>query len=326
MKTPLPLFFSYDSSDQLLEALSEPLQQKYKDEIKRLEACNLPPFVSYAVLSTSMGVSVTLINAIVKNKKNYYRTFTISKGKNKKKRVIEAPKVALKIMQSWFAYHLSRSNNINISNSAFGFLPGVNGIYEAAKKHCGSKWIFSIDLKDFFHSIDKEKTASALSIIGYTAQQANKISEIITYNNHLPQGAPSSPVISNIAFKETDMEIENAIDGMNINYTRYADDLTFSGSDANFDIEKLKTTIIEIIERNNWTIAPDKTRISRHPNRLKVHGFLVHEEKPRLTKGYRNKLRTYKHLASVDKINTEDKDKINGHINYGNYIDRLNSD
>ncbi|EKN3989273.1 reverse transcriptase domain-containing protein [Yersinia enterocolitica] len=324
MKTPLPLFFSYPDAEQLLKALSPSLRVKYSVELTRLEQLRLPPLVSWSVLSVAIGVSPQFITSLIKKKSKYYRVFTISKGKGRKKRIIEAPKVSLKIIQAWVAHHLSSNVLLDISNSAYAFIPGKNGIYQAAKKHCNSKWVLSIDLKNFFHTITLDNVILALVDIGYHVEQASKLAEILTLNQRLPQGAPSSPVISNLVFKSTDACINEFIVGENISYTRYADDLTFSGVNEDFDIDSFKDSVIVLLQSKGWVIAEEKLHIARVPNRLKVHGFLVHELKPRLTKGYRNKIRAYNHLLHAGKIDKKDMDRIKGHVSYSAYIDLLN--
>jgi len=326
VKTPLPLYFSYDSLDQFLLILSPGLRQRHAEELKRLDDLKLPPMVSWSILSTAIGISPHFINSLIRNKNKYYRVFTIAKGKGKGKRVIEAPKVSIKLIQAWLAFHLSNNDNLKLCDAVHGFIPGQHGIYEAAKKHCGCDWVLSIDLKDFFRSISYRRVVDAFEQLVYTVAQAEKIAEITTYNTHLPQGAPSSPVISNLVFNNTDDAIIRFLEGKGICYTRYADDLTFSGSDVRYDIEKLKTDLLQLISSNGWVVANEKTHIAKAPNRLKVHGFLVHAETPRLTKGYRNKIRAYAHLLNSGKVKAEDLDVIRGHVNYGKFIDKLNDE
>lgn len=324
VKTPLPLYFSYDSLEQFLTILSPGLRQRHAEELRRLDGLKLPPVVSWSILSTAIGISPHFINSLIRHKNKYYRVFSIAKGKGKGSRVIEAPKVSIKLIQAWLAFHLSNNVNLKLCDSVHGFIPGQHGIYEAAKKHCGCDWVLSIDLRDFFHSISYRHVVNTFEQLGYTVAQAEKIADITTYNFHLPQGAPSSPVISNLVFNNTDQAIEKFLDGKGICYTRYADDLTFSGSDISYDIEKLKSDMLQLISNDGWVVANEKTHIAIAPNRLKVHGFLVHTAKPRLTKGYRNKIRAYTHLLNAGKLDAEDIDTIRGHVNYGKFIDKLN--
>ena len=326
MKTPLPLYFSYDSLEQFLSILSPGLRQRHAEELRRLDELQLPPIVSWSILSTAIGISPHFINSLIRNKNKYYRVFAIAKGRGKGKRIIEAPKVSIKLIQAWLAFHLSNNDKFVLCDAVHGFVPGQHGIYEAAKKHCGCDWVLSIDLKDFFRSISYQRVVNAFEQLGYSVSQAEKIADITTYNSHLPQGAPSSPVISNLAFNNTDVAIQRFLEGKNICYTRYADDLTFSGADVGYDIEKLKSEILQLLVNNGWIVANEKTHIAVAPNRRKVHGFLVHDATPRLTKGYRNKIRAYSHLLTSGRIDEKDLDVIRGHVNYGNFIEKLNGE
>ena len=103
-----------------------------------------------------------------------------------------------------------------------------------------------------------------------------------------------------------------------LNFTRYADDVVFSGK-GEFP-EEIKPIVRAAIESRGWKIAEAKERLSKRPNRLKVHGLLVHGEKPRLTKGYRNRIRAYKHLLAKNAIDPEDFATVMGHLSYAQSV------
>lgn len=71
-----------------------------------------------------------------------------------------------------------------------------------------------------------------------------------------------------------------------------------------------------------WVIADEKEHLAELPNRLKVHGLLVHGPKPRMTKGYRNRIRAYRHLIENGKIKSEDIDKVKGHLAYAAQVEQ----
>ncbi|MBU6488974.1 MAG: hypothetical protein KGQ57_14305 [Burkholderiales bacterium] len=75
------------------------------------------------------------------------------------------------------------------------------------------------------------------------------------------------------------------------------------------------------IESGGWTIAPKKEKMFRKPYRLKVHGLLVDGAAPRLTKGYRRRIRALRHLFAQGKIPLEERDKVVGHLNYASQVD-----
>lgn len=75
--------------------------------------------------------------------------------------------------------------------------------------------------------------------------------------------------------------------------------------------------------RTPWQLADDKTRLAEVPQRLKVHGLLVHGSRARLTKGYRNKLRAYRHLLETKRIGDDDVARVKGHLSYASFVDRV---
>jgi len=154
--------------------------------------------------------------------------------------------------------------------------------------------------------------------LGYRQDGAEIIKRICCLNGGLAQGSPASPVLSNIVFSDLDHRLEEIAIKHNTRLTRYADDITFSGIGPYPD--GLKEEVISTFATTPWDIASDKMELSELPNRLKVHGLLVHGEKVRLTKGYRNKLRAYRHLFNNDKIRGADINRIVGHLKYEDHI------
>ena len=104
-----------------------------------------------------------------------------------------------------------------------------------------------------------------------------------------------------------------------LRFTRYADDITFSGK-GEFP-EEIKSVVKNAIESRGWKIAPAKEFLAKRPNRLKVHGLLVHGKKPRLTKGYRNRIRAFRHLLAKDAVDPEDFPWVMGHLSYATSVE-----
>lgn len=313
---PPPLFVSFASMDEALSAVPA----RYRDGIRAVmqpltDRC-LPPALSVGVVATLFGLSIPFVRAMSKNPHRYYRVFTIRKGN--KKRTISSPKVALKLLQSWIGAHLSRG--VQLSDCVLGFVPGKNGVIEAATRHCSARWVYSVDLRDFFPSIDCQRVDTALCSLGYPAQCAAFIRSVCTLNGALPQGSPASPVLSNLVFAETDSALVQLAKEHNVRYTRYADDLVFSG-----EVEvpvQLQEKVRGILIAHGWVIAEEKEHLAELPNRLKVHGLLVHGSTPRMTKGYRNRIRAYRHLLSHGKIKSDDLAKVKGHLAYATQVEQ----
>ena len=108
-----------------------------------------------------------------------------------------------------------------------------------------------------------------------------------------------------------------------IKVTRYADDIVFSGK--NEFPKPLQDSIKTLFEQSFWNLNRDKEFFAdvSKGQRLKVHGLLVMGDRVRLTKGYRNKIRAYKHLLEQGKVSKEYMPRILGHIHYANSIDGI---
>lgn len=272
--------------------------------------------VSIRCLATLFGYSSKFTGALYRRTERYYRTFSIPKGK--KRRTIHAPKVALKVIQKWFGFHLAEV--VKFDESVFGFVKGRSAI-QAAAVHCGADWVYSVDIEDFFPSTPLRKVVVALQELGYTPHGADLIAKLCCYNGMLSQGSPASPVLSNLVFRDADAELSGMAKQFELHNTRYADDIVFSAK-GEFP-EEIKTAVHTVIESRGWKIAEQKERLVKRPNRMKVHGLLVHGEKPRLTKGYRNKIRAFKHLLANERVASEDVAQLKGHISYARSIDNI---
>ncbi|WP_305263881.1 reverse transcriptase family protein [Nitrosomonas sp.] len=310
-----PLLVSYSSLGEYLEALGSELRGLHETEIILLYEKRLPIVVSFRCLSVLFGFSTHFVNKLAQQNWKFYRTFTVRKGK--KKRTIHAPKVALKVIQKWFGYYLSKE--LNFSENVYGFVPGKSAI-DAANMHINARWVYSVDIEDFFPTTTNVIIKESLRTIGYTSEAADIITGICCYKDTLAQGAPSSPVLSNLVFKDLDRRLKEISDNNQIRFTRYADDIVFSGIDEFPTV--IKDQISGLFKETCWKLSPGKEYFSERPKRLKVHGLLVHGEKARLTKGYRNRIRAYKYLLNTGKIRSEDFDRVIGHIRYAESVDR----
>lgn len=311
-----PLFVNFRSAEELIASLPEATRASHEAEIRRVAELGLPPAVSLRTLSTLFGVSSEFIGAMSRSPARYYRVFKIKKGK--KTRTIHAPRVALKLLQAWLAHHIAAA--VQLPDCVYGFVPKRSGVKDAARFHCPAHWVYSLDIRDFFPSITKQQVRDGLTRVGYEDSTAGFLSRLLTLNDGLPQGSPASPVVSNIVFGPTDDQLVAFAQEMGIRYTRYADDLVFSGSET--PPEDLQSRVRNIVNGAGWIIADGKEHLARLPARLKVHGLLVHGPRPRLTKGYRNRIRAFKHLLASQKIRAADLPRVRGHLAHSRFIDK----
>ena len=159
-----------------------------------------------------------------------YHSFFIPK-RNDGFRQINSPNQVLKHIQRLILKQLNEKYE-NINNCcSYGFEKNKNNIINA-KKHSHKKYIFNIDLKDFFTQITQERVNGVLKSL-YDDKISDIISTLCCYNNCLPQGAPTSPILSNMVLNKLDKAILYFVSKKGLYYTRYADDITISG-DYNF--------------------------------------------------------------------------------------------
>ena len=314
---PPPFLVTFSTSDQFLKSLPTELLALYANDFQKLYDQRLPPVLSIRCLATLFSYSSKFAGALYYRTEKYYRTFSIPKGK--KRRTIHAPRVALKVIQKWFGFHLAEA--VKFEDCVFGFIKGRSAI-DAALLHCGADWVYSTDIADFFPSTPMRMVTEALVELGYPLHGAELISKLCCYNGGLSQGSPASPILSNLVFRGTDMELGRIAKDRGLRYTRYADDIVFSGKGEFPD--QIKAAVKTVIESRGWKIAASKERLAKRPNRLKVHGLLVHGAKPRLTKGYRNRIRAFKYLLAKEAVKPADVARLEGHLSYARSVDPIN--
>lgn len=308
-------FFQFSSIGELLRAVDGVASEEDISEIKRLQAIGLPPIASEKILAAMFGVNPGLIWSFQRRTSRYYRIFKIPKGDGF--RVIAAPKVGLKVIQKWLSVQLERI--YQPFPHVFGFVAGKSHV-DAARVHCDAEWVFSTDIRNFFQTTPQENVADALSGLGFGRDGAVLISRLCCLDAFLAQGSPASPVLSNVCAKTLDSRLVALAERMNCRLTRYADDVVLSG--AGLPPTGIENAVIDVFRDLPWELADKKSKLAVLPNRLKVHGLLVHGEKVRLTKGYRNKIRAFRHLAEQGKIADADVARVRGHIGYAEFVGR----
>lgn len=164
-----------------------------------------------------------------------YQTFTRPK-KGGGERVIEAPGADIKKILGILNRYLQSTYLFEKSAAAYGFVVGVKNdddrrnILTNAKKHLGRPYLLNIDLKNFFHSVSREKVLQIFfnKPFRFKGELADLLADLCTYKGRLPMGTPSSPVLSNFACMQLDDTLQAFANNMLWVYTRYADDMSFS--------------------------------------------------------------------------------------------------
>jgi len=309
-------FFQFTTQEELSKALTGTVEEEEYAEIQRLVCVGLPPVTSRFALAAMFGINPGLIWSFESQTNRHYRTFFLPKGKDR--RQIDAPHVGLKIIQKWLSIQLQKSYLPD--DHVYGFIANRSHV-QAAARHCRAVWVFSVDIRNFFQSTPQVLVTSSLEKMGFHSDGARLLSRLCCLRGALAQGAPSSPILSNICFQELDQLLLQIATRYGVQLTRYADDIVFSGREK-FP-EALRQEVTRAFDGGIWRLAEEKTRLSILPNRLKVHGLLVHGENVRLTKGYRNRLRAFRHLIANAKIDSKDLAKVQGHLIYGAFVEKV---
>jgi hypothetical protein len=265
-----------------------------------------------------VGINPGLVWSFLNRPNRHYRRFSLPKGKGF--REIQAPRVALKVVQKWLSVQLQRK--YVAPAHVHGFVSGRSHL-TAASAHSAARWVHKIDICDFFGSTPSLVVKETMKGIGYSDVGSEIVTSLTTLNGFLTQGSPTSPVLSNLAFGVVDQKLTALATKYGIRLTRYADDIVFSGIGE--APRTLQAEIEFIFFQTPWRLSEKKTHVSRFPSRLKVHGLLVHGERVRLTKGYRNRIRGFRHALAAGRIKPHDQKRIGGHLQYAKQVETSSS-
>ncbi|MCP3743910.1 MULTISPECIES: reverse transcriptase family protein [Paenibacillus] len=169
---------------------------------------------------------------------------------------------------------------IPLSNYAYGYVKGKS-YYDYLKPHVKHGYYMKLDIKDFFHSIKEKELREVLKYyvddvsINESLTILDFITKVVTVNEFLPQGAVTSPVLSNIYFRFLDIRISRYCRKFGINYTRYVDDLLFSSDNLFIHKRVFINGITKILKSQGFQLNPKKVRKTK--SEICLNGFVVGE-------------------------------------------------
>ncbi len=273
----------------------------------------IPP-ISIEQIAEGTGLNSKFLYLLSNHVPDYYRIYRIPK-KNGKFRTVEAPAPVLKRLQRYIlrcilptrlpwcrtrlqdTAELLRKNRIPFSfhdlprmlSAASAFERGCS-IGKNAAPHCGKPVVVSLDVKNFFPSLRYGLVRSLF--LQYVREDgvAVMLSKFCTLNGHLPQGALTSPHLSNLLLRDFDAALQQYSLLHHLTYTRYADDLTFSGNPSNEEITDLIRFCRSELGKLGLKLNRDKIRIRRKGMRQEVTGLVVNS-KATAPRDIRRKLR-----------------------------------
>ena len=256
------------------------------------------------------------LKSVLAKKDEFYRVYSVKKPSGKMRRISEpfGDLVAWqRLAMEWFEY-------FPIHDSSHGFRRG-RSILTNAQVHKQQKYVLNIDLRDFFPSIKSYHVFSVVNNVG--AEILAKLSEhlasglaedrqgddplvscaadlaaLCTLRGELPQGACTSPILANIVFSPLDFELKRIADSQGLRYSRYADDLTFSGDEIpNWLISRVRN----LLGPEGFTINDRKLKLMPYYQRQLVTGVVVNNETLGVSKKIRNAWRQKLYYMGLNK-------------------------
>lgn len=227
---------------------------------------------------------------------DYYTTYLLPK-KSGGNRTITAPSKMLKSLQKTILKFLLR--DVQLTDCVHGFRSGHSTLTNALP-HVGKDLVINLDIKNFFPNVKFEQIHRALRReLGekLSSGSIRFLAEVCSYKGSLPTGAPTSPVVANIILTPLDKSLLSVCNRYGISYSRYADDLTFSGSS---DVKKIIPFVKKCLSGFGLEIESKKLNLYRRGRRQVVTGIVVND-KVNLPRKIRRQLRAAVHATSIGK-------------------------
>jgi len=295
-------------------------KEALKQRFKEMQSRKVPVVFSLMHLSVLSGVGWSRLRAIVRRDrlKKDYQVYPKQKSSGGQ-RWICVPAIELRAVQSWIATHILNSEGAlaRLNDCSQAYAKGCS-ILHNAEQHAGAPWMVKVDIHSFFESVSERQVYWAFRRLGYPALLSFEMARICTrvappaldrsrerdlkwrwnernrghrplapydasQGGHLPQGAPTSPMLSNLIAVDLDERISEIASKSGGVYTRYADDLVVSFSQSSrTDCQAVLRNIRRVLGAHGFVVNRKKTHILGPGARKTVTGLVVNDVKPRL--------------------------------------------
>ena len=326
-------------------------------EINRLtQISNVDPIYTLTHLAIKSGLPLRVLLDLIEDLNSFYVDFKIkkkSKSNSTKLRSISAPQGELLVVQRCILGAIAET--ALVSDHAYAYVPRRSA-YDAAIMHVGARLLIRFDIKDFFNNISSARIFRIFRSLGYPRLLAFQMTILstrgldvkvredsdskdalyaISGQGYLPQGAPTSGVLSNIVFAEMDEELVGLSMSFGAVYTRYADDfhLSFSRKISPDEVSEIISSVNEIIFKGGFTMNADKIQVQRNSQSLRMLGLSISSKSVSIGAPYKRKILGLLHaiekygLANVAerhncRTDVELAVKLSGHFSYIFGVDR----
>lgn len=293
---------------------------------------DVQPVFTLKHLAVLSEVDYGFLRQTVARRTEAYTEFRVKKRSKQdgdpRYRTICVPSPGLMKVQRWIAQNILA--HVPAHSCSVAFSKG-DTLYKAVKPHCSAKWLVKLDVRNFFESITEASVYRVLQKLGFESLIAFEMARLCTrlvdhqiprkdslvdfqflppyviaqyaqmQQGHLPQGAPTSPMLANLVCRDLDERLLAVAERDDAQYTRYADDMTFSSNDASFGRDRSKKLIQVVYQQlARQSLSPNtaKTTIVPPGARKVVLGLNVEEAEPRLTRQFKVLLRQHIYYLS----------------------------
>lgn len=216
-----------------------------------------------------------------------YHTVVIHRGRGHRSRILSVPNNLLKLVQRRILERYLYQ--IETSEYSTAYCKGKS-LLDNASPHIEKECILKLDISHFFDSITDDSVYLVFKQFGLSVPATSLLTHLCTYNGKLPQGAPASPYIANLVMKHFDENLGKWCKNRNITYTRYCDDMTFSGDRSAVRNSNIIRKVKALLNNMEMKLNDKKTIFISSSQQQRVTGIVVNE-KPAIPREMRRSIR-----------------------------------
>lgn len=276
----------------------------------------LPRICSLSELSLQTGMPARQLWFLLFRNRNCYRIFRVRK-KTRGYRILSDPSEALKYIQRWILKRIL--DRLVTERCSYGFERG-SSIADNAKQHTGASALLCLDIDNFFPAIRIDRVTGIFRQAGYPSNAASMLARLCTCDGRLPQGAPSSPKLANLVCRRMDRRLATLAKRNGLVYSRYADDMTFSGATAS-TLARIQPLLTHIVRDSGFQLNARKTRLVGPARALKVTGLVLASGKAGIGRRALRQHRARLHHLHTGKAGTN-LDSVQGVLDYVSGVDK----
>lgn len=241
-----------------------------------LRLLGLPVFDNPEEFATAINLPFDLVNTLIVRADYHYKRRFIPK-RNGEKRLIAEPSRKLKAVQAWILRAIL--DRLHASPHATAYIQGRSLLHNVGP-HVGNRYFVCIDIEDFFPSVKWDAVRAVLETVGYGTLAATLIAKLCCFRGRLPQGAVTSPSLSNLTCGGLDRELAEIAGTRIVAYTRYADDITFSANNPTA-LRGLVNQVRDILRTHGFRLNFRKLKVFGPSKRCRVTGLTKNSAEPR---------------------------------------------